>query len=145
MRSVRHYLYAGIGFFVLDRIAKYAAVHNPMLAQDPLGIPGVVGITVYINRTFAWSLPISNTISAVCMAVALIALFWFLVASARQYRADGWVIFFAAFSNFIDRLVYGGVIDYIIVPFGGIINIADIVVLVAGCALLMRMHRQVKL
>jgi lipoprotein signal peptidase len=51
----------------------------------------------------------------------------------RQRRREGLLlpfvfIFLGAASNLFDRLYFGGVIDYIVLPFGGAVNLADVMI-----------------
>ncbi len=128
----------GVSFFgfALDRGLKYFALNTPILADRGFEIFGGFGFRLHLNDAFAWSLPIPNTIALGLAAAAMLALVFLLIKKCAHPAWDGLVlVFFGALSNVADRILYGGVVDYIAVPFGGVVNIADALV-VLGAALL---------
>ncbi len=121
MNSKLLFFIIAITGFAIDRIVKYFA----------LNIPAFFG-GVFVNENFAWGIPISNNTVLVFMSFAIASL---AVLSIKSKNLAFLILIMGALSNLIDRIFYGGVIDYIHVPFGGIINLADIMVFL-GAALL---------
>lgn len=122
------YIIAILGFCA-DRVIKYFAIKTPSLIQG-----------VFINEKFALSLPVSNSISAILMGAGIIVLLHYAI---KKKRPIIWVIISGAMSNFIDRIFYNGVIDYMHAPFGGIINIADIMISI-GVLILIVYNKKLK-
>lgn len=79
---------------------------------------------IYLNINFAWSLPLSNFVSAILMISLLVGLIIFYSKSNAAI-----LIFAGAVSNLIDRLARGGVVDYLWLPYGAVINLADMMIL----------------
>lgn len=111
----KYYILIAIFGFALDRIAKYFFLQTPRLSES-----------VFINSNFAWGLGLPNNITIGLMIPVLAALLFFIF---KHNHLIIWIIIAGALSNLIDRIFYGGVIDYIHTPFGGIINLADIMIL----------------
>ncbi len=79
---------------------------------------------IWLNTNFAWSWPLSNFFSGLLMTGLIIILFvFYLKANAVILILGG------AFSNLIDRLIRGGVVDYLWLPGAAVINLADIMIL----------------
>ncbi|MBI2636947.1 MAG: signal peptidase II [Parcubacteria group bacterium] len=122
--------------FVIDRILKQYALEAPPLARGVFAVGNDLGMRIHVNEFFAWSVPIPNSVVLWIMIVVIAALAWALYK--KRARAE-WMflslVLAGAVSNAIDRLLYGGVIDYIVVPYGGVFNLADALV-VFGITLL---------
>ena len=122
--------------FALDRGLKYFALKTPTFANRGFEIFGGFGFRLHVNDAFAWSLPVPNTAAlGLAAAVELLLVFLLIKKRARPEWAGLALMFFGALSNAADRILYGGVVDYIAVPLGGVVNIADALV-VLGAALL---------
>ncbi|MAG28922.1 hypothetical protein CL632_02140 [bacterium] len=132
MKKSNYIIIAALGF-VLDRIIKYFVLKNPSFENGFFLFDGVFGLRLHINEYFAWGLPISNTISIYLMILVILALIYAMI---RMHALGLWLVLAGALSNILDRFIYNGVIDYIVVPWGGIINIADILV-IAGVLVLL--------
>lgn len=90
------------------------------------------GLTTYINNQFAWSWPIPNNV-VIIFSILLFALgvfIYFRRARAQPELWPIWLIGSGALSNFIDRIFRHGVVDYFLVPGGGVINLADILIII---------------
>ena len=106
MSSFKKYFYFAASVFLLDRILKFFGF--------------------FINEGFAFGLKIGNSVSLV---IALLALAFFISYIFKQgNKTAAWLILFGALSNIIDRVLYGGVVDYLSLPGGGIINLADVLI-----------------
>lgn len=82
-----------------------------------------------LNSFFLFGNFFNNEI-AVTIAISVIV-FAFLFLSVRKVKAGLWIelLIAGAISNLIDRLRYGGVIDYFALPNLFVFNIADIVII----------------
>ena len=120
------YIYlAGLGL-VADRIIKYLISKTPESFPGVFILDGNFGIVAHLNQEFAWSLPAPNSLVIPLMAAVLVLLLWnqFFIKPINLL----WLMVAGAFSNLFDRIIYGGVWDYVAVPWGGIINLADIMI-----------------
>lgn len=103
----------------IDQLIKYFFYTQP----ERLGIFGY-----YLNENFSWSLPVSNTVVIVLTVLSLLGIIYWRKKLFGPSMA--WYLMAAgAVSNLIDRLARGGVVDYIFLPYGGIINLADLMIL----------------
>lgn len=135
-----------LGVFLLDRIAKWWAV--TFLCQAPLSVWGeYISCMLTYNRGVSWSLftyhdALGFSIITLCIIIVIGLLITHMI---RQYQKN--VFFFGellvlggAVSNLYDRLVYGGVVDFIALRYGSwqfpIFNIADIAI-VCGAILML--------
>lgn len=120
---------------IVDRITKAWAF--TLIA--PLYVNEYVSYECVINRGISWSMLYSdNTIvfSFVSLLIAVVVIFFALYTYQRyQDRKDimgASLVLAGAISNLIDRVWYGGVIDFICVQYGSwiwpIFNIADIAI-----------------
>ncbi len=119
MIAKNKYIIFSFGLLAIDQVAKHYFYAHPAKA-------GFFGY--YLNQNFFWSLPITNTTVIILTIMLLLGLAywhsklfgpplaWFLIGSG-------------AASNLIDRLARGGVVDYVFLPYGGIINLADILII----------------
>ncbi|MBI1961216.1 MAG: signal peptidase II [Candidatus Sungbacteria bacterium] len=122
--------------FALDRGLKYFALNTPILADRGFMFGNAFGFRLHLNDAFAWSLPVPNNAALGLAAAALLVLVFLLIKKCAHPEWAGLVlVFFGALSNAADRILYGGVVDYLAVPFGGVVNIADALI-VAGVVLL---------
>lgn len=132
MKRIHGYAIIALTALVLDQFLKYLVINHPRLTA---------GIFNYFhNDQFAWSLGLSNTVSLLLAAlffVGLIFIYWRLRWDAFQ-RLALLLIMTGALSNIIDRSLRGGVVDYIQLPGGGIINGADIFIFIGVVLLLIR-------
>lgn len=109
--------------FVVDRFTKVYILKNP--SPDFGG--GFFGL--HINTDIAFSLPMTYFILYPIIILILIALVFIWNKAVRQKSTLVWpwgLVIFGAISNFLDRIRYGGVIDFINVPYFTVFNISDI-------------------
>ena len=114
------YVYAILGL-ALDQWLKYfIGKHQTLLGG------GV--FRYYLNYNFAWSWPVANRL-VVILTLVLLAALAFVCFRFRPGRghwlALAWLAS-GALSNLIDRIWRGGVADYIPLPGGAVINLADL-------------------
>jgi signal peptidase II len=119
MAAKNKFIIFSLVLLVLDQSIKYFFYTRPERV-------GMVGY--YLNQNFSWSLPVGN-ITVIVLTVLLLSglIYW---RSRLFGPVLAWhLIGIGAASNLIDRFVRGGVVDYIYLPYGGIINLADILIL----------------
>lgn len=120
MVKQQRFILIGLGLLAIDQLIKYFFYTHP----ERTGIFGY-----YLNQNFSWSLPVANVI-VIVLSIGLLAalIYWHkrLFGPALAWHLIG----AGAASNLIDRLVRGGVVDYIWLPYGGVINLADIIIIV---------------
>ncbi|MFA5134793.1 MAG: signal peptidase II [Patescibacteria group bacterium] len=117
-----------LGFFIIDRIGKWLAVHE--LSPDGLFLfPGIAGITLRENSGIAYGIAIPPTI----LMSLVIGLIIFCVGAAVACHHRGSIrpliplmlIVAGACSNLLDRFVYGAVVDWLVLTSWPVFNIAD--------------------
>lgn len=150
-RSVSRYGALFIVIFLLDRITKYAAIEELL---DSWSIDPFFQIELTINRGFSWSILASNIwIVSFFVGVTTTVITGFLI----QYIIQNWqdqrknligatMVVAGSSSNIIDRIVYGGVIDFILLSYKNfywpVFNIADIFIVVGIFLLFKEGYRQ---
>lgn len=138
-RSIRNYSIFFFLIFFLDRITKYGAVHGVF---DSWGIDPYFQIELTINRGFSWSILASDVwIVSFFVGIVTTIITGFLI----QYLIQNWqdpkknvigatMVIAGSCSNIIDRIIYGGVIDFILLSYKNfywpVFNIADIFIVV---------------
>lgn len=120
------------GFFLcLDQLLKFCATN---VWQEKILLGKLFGWQPFENTGAAFGLPVPGWI-VVWLSIIIITLFVFQLAHDNQIKNNLkiftclFVIVAGAASNLIDRLLWGHTIDYILI-FTGIINIADIMIVV---------------
>lgn len=116
--------------FITDRLLKLAA----QLFGD------AAGFFVYShNSALAFSIP--APLAVITFVIPIITILFIILTGSALAQGKGWPAFgygslaVGAFSNLIDRWLYGGVIDYIQIWILPVFNIADVMI-VAGLLVL---------
>ena len=152
-QRLRAYALLGLFFFIIDRISKWYALAN---FQEKNIATSWLSFDLVFNRgiSFGWFHSDSSTLfSLVTLVILLITSILFvytlwqskiLLSSGQCEKGHSIVgqilVLSGALSNIVDRFIYGGVIDFMILtvadytPFG-IFNIADVCI-VAGVGLM---------
>lgn len=120
------YFFSLIFLFSLDRITKIYFIKNPSL--------GGGFFSLHINKYIAFSLPVTYYILYPLIFLILIILFWMLIRSWQEKSVLIWpwgILIIGSISNLLDRFRYGGVVDFISVPFFTVFNIADVYISLA--------------
>ncbi|MCF7869972.1 MAG: signal peptidase II [Candidatus Omnitrophica bacterium] len=119
-----------IAFFIigLDFWIKTYLRLNYSFQSFPL-IDKLVYITVVFNSGTAFGLLQRETTLLIYFTLILISVFWFIYKKEQEKKltfliATG-LIFGGAFSNLIDRLMLGAVVDYIDLRFWPVFNLSD--------------------
>lgn len=114
-----------VSLFIADRLIKNFFIKNPGYKRDFL----LLAFSLEKNRGIAFGIPIKEAILYPLVFFFIVILFVILF-NLKNDNAK--IIFFlillAAISNFGDRILYQGVIDYIEIPHLLVFNIADIMI-----------------
>lgn len=112
------FIFLSLCLLVIDQLIKYGFYTRPERS-------GIFGY--YLNQNFSWSLPVNNLAVIVLTVILLLGLIYWRNKLFGPSLA-WYLISTGAVSNLIDRLARGGVVDYIWLPYGGVINLADILI-----------------
>lgn len=120
---MKKYFFTILSLFIFDRFTKVYILKNPS--------PNFWGgfFESHINTGVAFSLPISYLILYPLLIIILTLLFylWKKDFNRRSILIWPWaLIIIGAISNFMDRIRYGGVIDFINIPYFTVLNLSDI-------------------
>lgn len=121
----------GLGVLLaLDRIAKWVAIMQ--WSSRPLEILPSIRLEFLLNPGVALSIPVGGTAALV---VSMLLLFAFLIILVRTLKhkeernALALVsVLVGAGSNLADRILYGGVVDYLGIWRLPVINLADLLI-----------------
>jgi signal peptidase II len=117
--------------FVIDRIFKYIFLKTSLL-KEVFIFGDFLKLKLAFNSGIAFGLPVNYYLLLGLYALILVGLVWFLVSSYRERKI--WSVFFStmvivgAFSNLLDRIYVGQVIDYIDVKYYSVFNVADVMI-----------------
>ncbi len=121
---------------VADRVCKLIALE--VWSQRPVRLLPEVELTFLLNRGIAFGLPALPVLQG-AIITALVVLFVAGVRAIRRHNTrvatGALVILMGAASNMADRMLYGGVVDYLHIALPSVINLADVLI-VLGCLLL---------
>ena len=130
----------GLIFFVVDRIIKYLFVNEIVSSPSFL-------VAYFKNYGLAFGINLSNRfllIHCILITIIILILSHHFIKSyqSRNYIAlfSFWLIILGAFSNILDRVKYGFVIDYIDFKIWPVFNIADMMI-VGGVIMLILNYR----
>ncbi|MFA6466699.1 MAG: signal peptidase II [Patescibacteria group bacterium] len=120
---MKKYFFIILSFFILDRFTKIYILKNPL--------PDFGGgfFDLHINTGVAFSLPVIYLFLYPLVVLILVLLFYFWKKDFDNSSILIWpwgLIIIGAISNFMDRIKYGGVIDFISVPYFTVLNLSDI-------------------
>lgn len=129
----------------LDQAVKYWVLHNLAEHNGFVFIPGFIGILHQHNTGMAFSVLADNPVFMRVLTTGLVIFLSFLAYRLRGSRPMISIAFAfilgGAYSNLIDRYIYGYVIDYInflFVDFA-VFNIADVALNIGAFLLLLDM------
>jgi len=126
-KKKKHGFLIALLFFVavIDRITKISFI--PFVGQGKVVLNDSIFSFIHIPFIFALSLT---------GALFLICLIWLMVSKKRSMVSFSLLfILFGIGSNLTDRIVYGGIVDWIRLPGISVFNIADVSI-VTGVAFL---------
>ena len=110
-------------FFIIDRFTKVYILKNP----SPEAWGGFFDLQ--INQEIAFSLPMTYLIlyPIIIAILMLLFVFWKKDFDKKSILIWPWaLVIIGAISNLLDRVSYGGVIDFISVPYFTVFNLSDV-------------------
>lgn len=124
--------------FICDRYLKFIALNS----SESTNIIGEwLKFNFAKNYYIAFSIPIGGPILEIFISLIICVLFYVALKLAKK---GDWlilgtltIIIFGAISNLLDRFIYSFVIDYIDLKYFTIFNIADSMIVVSACLLLL--------
>ncbi|MBD3156351.1 hypothetical protein GF369_00840 [Candidatus Peregrinibacteria bacterium] len=144
-RHIGLFVLIAVIFFVADRAAKEYVLR----AFDPpfIIIPGFFSLVSQENPGIAFGIRLPFFVQLILTPVLLVVGMKLLI---DHFQMDRWYVLFVvgiitggALSNFVDRLMYGAVIDYISVWRYPVFNIADMGIVV-GIFILFLFYGKIK-
>lgn len=133
-------------FFILDRYLKVLALDK--FSDSSWGVLGDwLTFTFAPNYYIAFSLPLSGPLLNVLIAAIIIGLIFYLYTTIKK-MPNRWLTFglllilIGALSNFIDRIIYGYVVDYFYLKYFTIFNLADVGISGGAIITLITIHKK---
>ncbi|MBI2038178.1 MAG: signal peptidase II [Candidatus Magasanikbacteria bacterium] len=137
LKKVRIITMSGL-FLLLDRVLKWETIYN---WTEPGLVNRYFGWQPFANKGVAFSFPVPVAVTIfITIPIILLIIYLFLIeynkSNPNLKLIFAWsLVLCGALSNFIDRIKYSYVIDYILLG-TALINLADIMI-VSGLALFM--------
>lgn len=142
-------MFACLILFVLDRMSKNAAL---VLENGTYHCNDILSFQLIYNRGISWGmLDSANTFTFVLLSMVIVCLVLLFIANTilsyyRQQPIFGQLLVITgAVSNIIDRLVYGGVIDFIVLSYKGyswpVFNGADALIVIGIAIIFIRSYK----
>lgn len=124
-------------FFIVDRILKNLAISF----QESFSILGdLLSFRFVANKYIAFSIPLGGRFIFYFLSVILFLIFIYLIYLFIKKRNKEflfvWALFLGALSNFIDRINYSFVVDYLDLKYFTVFNLADVLIFFASASLL---------
>lgn len=124
-----------LSVFLIDRASKWLVI--TLLPQKGLyAISNIAGLFLERNQGIAYSIILPKKALIVVTGIILLALVFLIIRSYKRHELN---ISFAlamivvgAFSNLLDRLRYGYVIDMIVLTGWPVFNLADLMITVGA-------------
>ncbi len=143
------YWVAGIAIFMIDRISKWYAVQH---WQTPYSVAPCVSFELVFNRGISWGMFHSSHMLTFGIVSALIAALtgyvgWIAYERlCKQQIIIGEVMILAgSISNLLDRVMYGGVVDFILISYKSwswpVFNVADMSIVCGVFIMLWELNR----
>jgi len=131
-------------FFILDRlIKKFLLLHF----KQPNNF-FIFELRLYQNKHIAFGLPVNQVFLYILISLILIGLVYELSLGYKKGKIiiilSFTLIIMGALDNLIDRIIYGGVVDYIDFPLFPVFNLADLMITLGAVLILVYQLRQFK-
>src|SRR3989338_1604592 len=126
--------------FVADRLSKYLMLKLPR-TEGVFDWP-FVNLTPVLNPGLSFSLPFPNLLTGLLTAAIIVLLVRCLIKSpSRQISRPLALVIIGAFSNLLDRIKLGGVLDFINLPFWPSFNLADSYIAIGALWLILALRK----
>lgn len=143
------YIFIVAMFFIGDRILKKIAINQGLFDSLPI-FGDILKFRLLYNKNIAFSLPVSGPILTIAIAIIILTLAIYLIYLLRNRSSSRIIVFifslilFGALSNFIDRILYGAVIDYLDLKLFTVFNLADLMIS-GGLIVYLFNHKKIEL
>lgn len=135
---------------IVDRITKLWALHN---LDAEFRLNEFIAFDFVLNRGISWSMfHAQNSASFILLTSMIMGITLFLASYAyRRWHDEGFIIgevmvLAGGISNIVDRFLYKGVIDFIVLSFKDftwpVFNVADIGVVIGVFIMLVSAYRE---
>src|SRR3989338_4640335 len=142
MKKIRRLIFLLLVLFILDRLAKYLAILK--LPEEGVFVLPFFQLKLFLNPRLALSLPLNNVVVMAVAAIILTVIVYYLIRAApspKIFLALG-LIFDGAFSNLLDRLRFGGVVDFFNLAYLPAFNLADSYILIGTLLLFFTLKKR---
>jgi signal peptidase II len=138
-----------IGVLLTDQLTKWWAIRH---CEQQQVIRSWLSCSLSYNRGFSWSMFHTEDSFMFCLVslvivtvIGIFAYYTYALYKENQLLYGPALVLAGAIGNFIDRLIHGGVVDFIIIHYGDwswpIFNVADVAICV-GVGLLLLLYRE---
>ncbi|MDP2684747.1 MAG: signal peptidase II [bacterium] len=127
-------------FFIVDRLLKNLFLEK--LASERFYFFGEwIGFALQKNEGISYSIPMTNWLIVPITFIIILVLIFITIRIVKKnewnYLSPLLLIIVGAFSNFIDRLIHGFVIDMVMIGKWLTFNIADVMIIVGAIWLIL--------
>jgi signal peptidase II len=133
-KKIAIYLILAIFFVSIDRFLKILALNYYQHNEISL-IGEYLKFNFVENYNIAFSLPLNSIVIESIIPIIIVLLLYSVLklAKNRKYYEVGYltILLFGSISNYMDRLKFGFVVDYIDLKYFTVFNIADSMIVVA--------------
>lgn len=134
-------------FFLIDRYLKYLAINN--WVNNPKKIlSNILTFSLTPNYNIAFSLPLSGIWLNILILFIIAAIIAHLLFNRKHLPSVEIIpflgIIIGALSNFIDRLKYGYVVDYLDLKWFTVFNLADVLISISTIILIIYLFKTKK-
>ena len=133
LKNLRNIFFIAIIIFLIDFLTKFLALNY--LDNAFVIIPNIIKLTLQYNSGVAFSIGVPYIMQILITPILLILLIYFVF---ENFNTSKWyipilvgIILGGAVGNFVDRIRYGYVIDFISVLRFPVFNVADIAITVS--------------
>ena len=149
-QPLMRYVLLAVGIFFLDRVTKMWAL---TACHEPCVLNRFVSFELVRNIGVSWGLfsgvegPFILILNGLVISISLVFAFiaWYRFWLGRTIWAEAMVLG-GALSNILDRFVYGGVIDFIVLSYKDwtwpVFNIADVFIVFGIGVLVLQLFRE---
>ena len=127
--------------FIIDRLSKNLILKLPL---EGVFESKYLNLSISLNPNIAFSLPLANSLATSLAIIITLILIYYLTAVALKNKLafiSLSIIISGAISNIIDRINYGGVIDFINLPFWPSFNLADSYIVIGALLLIFSLKK----
>ena len=129
---------------ILDQITKYFATK---LVANKVIIKGLLNFTYVENRGAIFGvMQGSNYIMAILSAIICVSLIIYvarIIENGKTPNIGFYMIIAGGFGNIIDRIFRGYVVDFIDTPFIATFNVADMLIVIGACLVILSQVKEI--